>query len=662
MACLRLQTCPVWLLILVVLPARAGEFEPIQSVRAWIAANPAQKRGCRVRGVVTIRPGSLVSSPGDFYLQDHSGGISITSHSQLSVGLGDEVELTGDAYLARGMEPEIELVRATRAGGGPRPVPKLVPVKDILSGVYGGQLVSVRAIVSGRRVGETRDDILLDGGKLEAYLRRPMGQPSVFERAAPLGSEVQVAGIVIPLDPDHYRLRMRSASDLTLLRLPSRFSTWQVVSLFGVLAGIAGTVALWIVALRRAVAAQTAEIRALLVKAHASSRLKSEFLANMSHEIRTPLNGILGMQALALATALDAEQREFLGYAQRSAELLLSVLNDILDFSKIEANRIDLILKRFSPAELLRHCAGSLAACASEKGLAIRIDVDAAVPESVVGDPGRVRQVLLNLIGNAIKFTETGQVSLAAAVDSEQPDGGREDLVDLRFSVVDTGIGIPGEQQASVFEAFHQLDGSSTRRHGGTGLGLAISARLAELMGGRIWLESAPGKGSAFHFTVRVQRSTPEARRQAPDQPLARGALSGRDRAVRVLLVEDNLVNQRLFVRLIEKLGHQVSVAANGRQALTMLAAGRFDVVLMDVQMPEMDGLEATREIRRLERRIGVHTPILGLTAHAMKGDKERCLEAGMDSYLAKPVRVDELTEAIASLAAPSQCVSEPVN
>jgi signal transduction histidine kinase/ActR/RegA family two-component response regulator len=654
--------CPVWLLILVALPARAGEFEPIQSVRAWIAANPAQKRGCRVRGVVIVRPGSLKSKSGDFYVQDESGGISVVSDSRLSLGLGDEIELTGQAFMPRKMEPEIEMVQMTRTGGGPRPVPKLVPVKDVVSGIHAGQLVSVRAILSGRRVGQTRDDILLDGGRLEVYLRRPVGQPSFSERAAPLGSEVQVAGIVVPLGRDYYRLQMRFASDLTILRLPSRFSNWQVVSLFGVLAGIAGAVALWIVALRRAVAAQTTEIRVLLKKAHASSRLKSEFLANMSHEIRTPLNGILGMQALALATALDADQRDCVDSAQRSAELLLSVLNDILDFSKIEANRIDLILKRFSPAELLRHSAGSLAACAGEKGLAIRIDVDAAVPESVVGDPGRVRQVLLNLIGNAIKFTETGQVSLAAAVDSERPDGGREDLLDLRFSVVDTGIGIPGEQQARVFEAFHQLDGSSTRRYGGTGLGLAISARLAELMGGRIWLESAPGKGSAFHFTVRVQRPAPETRRQTPNQPLAGGAASGQDRTVRVLLVEDNLVNQKLFVRLIEKLGHQVSVAANGREALTMHAAGRFDVVLMDVQMPEMDGLEATREIRRRERRSGAHTPILGLTAHAMKGDKERCLEAGMDSYLAKPVRVDELAEAIASLAAPSQCVSEPVN
>jgi signal transduction histidine kinase/ActR/RegA family two-component response regulator len=653
---------PVWLLTLVVLPARAGEFEPIQSVRAWITTNPAQKRGCRVRGVVTIRPGSLMSQAGDFYFQDESGGIAVTSDSKLSFGLGDEIELTGEAYLPRELEPEIKLAQATLVRQGPNPIPKLVPVKDVVSGLYAGQLVSVRGILSGFRVGNTRDDFLLDGGRLEAYTRRPIGRPSVFPRATPLGSEVQVAGIVMPLDPGRYRLRMRSTSDLTVLREPSRFSTWQVVSLFGVLTGIAGAVALWIVALRRAVAAQTGEIRALLEKARSSSRLKSEFLANMSHEIRTPLNGILGMQALALATALDAEQRDCVDSAQRSAELLLSVLNDILDFSKIEANRIDLILKRFSPAELLRHSAGSLAACASEKGLAIRIDVDAAVPESVVGDPGRVRQVLLNLIGNAIKFTETGEVSLAAAVDSERPDGGREDLLDLRFSVVDTGIGIPGEQQASVFEAFHQLDGSSTRRHGGTGLGLAISARLVELMGGRIWLESAPGKGSAFHFTVGVQRAAPEARRQTPSQPLARGAPSGKGNAVRVLLVEDNLVNQRLFVRLIEKLGHQVSVAANGREALTMHAAGRFDVVLMDVQMPEMDGLEATREIRRRERESGVHTPILGLTAHAMKGDKERCLEAGMDSYLAKPVRVDELTEAIASLAAPSQCVNEPMN
>jgi signal transduction histidine kinase/ActR/RegA family two-component response regulator len=387
-----------------------------------------------------------------------------------------------------------------------------------------------------------------------------------------------------------------------------------------------------------------------LEQAKEASKAKSEFLATISHELRTPMNGIIGMSSILLESRLDADQRELSETVRGSAESLLVILNDVLDFSKIEARKLELDLQPFRFREEIRQLDRLFSGQARNKGLGFECKVDEAVPHELRGDSTRLRQILINLVGNAVKFTDEGSVTLDVRLEQCEEREAR-----LRFTVTDTGVGIPPEVRDKLFQPFSQADASTTRTYGGTGLGLVIAKRLSALMGGEIGFESEPGRGSSFWFTARLELVAESQRSSGPEP---RGALPRADdrpvRKLRILLAEDNLVNQKIAVRMLQKRGHSVEIASNGAEACERLAVDGFDVVLMDCSMPVMDGFDAARSIRAREREqgSGSHIPIVAMTANALEGDRQRCLDAGMDEYLAKPVRQAVLFQIVELLAA----------
>jgi signal transduction histidine kinase/DNA-binding response OmpR family regulator len=752
---------------------------PIDELLRFTIADDVGHR-THVRGVV------LLSTDGALYLRDTAGALEVRGPAVAALPPGTVVHAVGFPRAGE-FSPVLEDAVLRAVGPGPAPVPTDATPSELLQGHHDAGLVRVRGRVIERFSTAAEDVLLLQAGDtaFSAHLAHRAG-------AAPLevaaGSIVDVTGVSSLLlqrvagatSPRSVRLLLASPEAITVVTAAQWLTLRRASWLVGGLALVVAAGVVWVFTLRRRVHLQTIDLAKAKEAAEAASLAKSEFVANMSHEVRTPMNGIIGMTELVLATPLEPEQRQFLGMVKGSADALLRILNDILDFSKIEAGKLDLSVSPFALRHMLGETLQILALRAHQRSLELAWRVAPDVPDTLVGDAERLRQVLINLVGNAIKFTEEGEVTVEVTCDEGAAASAGACV--LRFAVRDTGIGIAADKQALIFDAFAQEDGTTSRRFGGTGLGLAISNRIVGLMGGAIGVESAQGQGSTFSFTVHLPVAEPgalapepavsaavnlaagsralvvddndtnrrilaevlrgwnvdvttasdgeaalraveaardqqqrfdillvdvhmpgmdgfalvgelqsrfgvagnailmltsdrrpgdaarcralgvadhlikpiqhhELRRamnalidrrdgRQPAAPAAAADTSGSPsrRRWRVLVAEDNAVNQRLASAMLARLGHDAVIVQDGAEAVAAVARDRFDLVFMDVQMPTMGGFDATAAIRAAERGTGARVPIVAMTAHAMSGDRERCLEAGMDDYVTKPV------------------------